>query len=265
MKALRVFLSVVVSLILILLVVVTSILFSVSNIIRGEVVTELLKTSIVENAKETGIDTKVVDEIFDDKDAKVVINNVMDDVLASVKAGEAQIDDETIDSAIAFLKEHKGELEEITGEEIDIEQISSEENITALKEGLNDTIKELNADPNNTVSTVVEAYAAVTSASTRLALIGAIVFQILLLGLLSWSVYKWLLPTGISLIVSGVIVSSIYAIVRLLLLDIAKSYSISINAHALIISGAISLVIGIVSVVIYAIVNKKKKVNAVEA
>lgn len=256
MKALRIFLSVVVSIILVILVVGLTMVSSLKTIVQKNMVTEVIKTQIFDSSNNS-INKDEINKILEDKEINTIVNEIIEDITGDVNQEKITIDDATIEHAINYAEAHKEELEKITGEKIDLSDVNIEE----IKTEINDSLAQTDFNTDQSVKTVIEAYNIFTSKELFYGLLGAIIFQIVLLALLSWSAYKWLLPAGISLIVSGVIGFATFLLSFAVVGMIASETNISINTNSILINSLIELAVGIIAVVVVSIINKKKKEN----
>lgn len=265
MKVLKVLLTIVISFILVILITSLTVTSQLKNVIQNEVVKEAIKQSIVKKDEEENLlNNEAVNNLINDSDANKVIDCVINDYVGAIES-DSKISDETINSIIKYAKEHKDELEEITGQKVDIEEITSEETKEELTNALNDALEEIKKDTDDNTKTVITTYSKLTSDSLKITMVSIILGLVVLLALINWSLYKWLRPTGISLIISSVLVIITYLLSLALASMIEESMNITINTNALLSSGIIELISGIIFIIIFAIIKKNKNKNEIKA
>ena len=220
---------------------------SLKTIVQKNMVTEVIKTQIFDSSNNS-INKDEINKILEDKEINTIVNEIIEDITGDVNQEKITIDDATIEHAINYAEAHKEELEKITGEKIDLSDVNIEE----IKTEINDSLAQTDFNTDQSVKTVIEAYNIFTSKELFYGLLGA---------LLSWSAYKWLLPAGISLIVSGVIGFATFLLSFAVVGMIASETNISINTNSILINSLIELAVGIIAVVVVSIINKKKKEN----
>ena len=253
MKALRIFLSVIVSIILVILVVGLTLTSSLKTIIQKDIFTEAFKTQVLSSSE--NISTEDIDKLLSDKETNKIVNEVIDDLISDINSEKMTINDTTIDDALKYAESHKEELEKLTGSEINLDDINKEE----IKTTINESLAEVNTNMEPSVKGVFEVYGILTSKEFTIGMIAAIAFQIILLILLSWSVYKWLLPAGISLIVAGVIGFAAFLLSYAVVGMLATQINMTINTSSIMYNSFIELGVGIITVIIYSVIKKKTK------
>ncbi len=104
-------------------------------------------------------------------------------------------------------------------------------------------------------------YGIIVSRFARIMTILAIAMIILLIALITWSVYKWLTPLGVSLIVSGIIYIAIYVCIMIFKAEILYGLEIDIklNPTIIVIIGGAEFIFGIIAIVIKKIIDGKSK------
>lgn len=260
MKGLRVFLIVVISVVLVFLISFVTVVSTVKKTLEGPILKEALKSTVkneISGFKEEQI--VEIDKILDSEETGDIIDSVLDEYVKYMDGETNEIGDQTIDILFDFIRKHKADIEKITGEEIDLNEIDTPENREDFKKSLNEGLEDLKKQENSEVNFAIKTYAKITSKRFLVKMICVICALIVIIGLLSWSLYKWLLPVGIVFIVSGVL-SGILFVISLFANAILKSSTdvgFSLDYKFLLIIFLSELVGGIVFVVIQNILNKK--------
>ena len=261
MKVLRGVLTFIVSFVLAILITLFTTVSSVKNIIQNQLIVEGAKQIILaENGEEAREYVDVIDEIVKSNGASEIVDSVLNEYTEYLETGDTELSDDTVNLIINFCVDNKEKIEKITGEEIDVNKINSEESKTELKEGFGDAVEEINIPRDIPVSSIIITYGKFTSNSFKQNLLIIILVLVVLLMLLSWSLYKWTKPLGTVLLTSGILVTILYLLIFVGTGIINKSLEtqINIDANYLLISGIIEIVSGIILLVVYSIINKKK-------
>lgn len=261
MKVLRGVLTFIVSFVLVILITLFTTVSSVKNIIQNQLIVEGAKQIILaENGEEAREYVDVIDEIAKSNGASEIVDSVLNEYTEYLETGDIELGDDTVNLIINFCVDNKEKIEKITGEEIDVNKINSEESKKELKEGFGDAVEEINIPRDTPVSSIIITYGKFTSNSFKQNLLIIILVLVVLLMLLSWSLYKWTKPLGTVLLTSGILVTILYLLIFVGTGIINKSLEtqINIDANYLLISGIIEIVSGIILLVVYSIINKKK-------
>lgn len=261
MKVLRGLLVFILSFVLTTLIIGLTVTASVKDVIQNQLMGEMVKQLIIretDDDDDNNVQLDAVDKIFSYKETNDIINSAISDYVNYVEGNTNGISKETVDMIINFCIEHKSDLEEISGEELNIDEINSPEVRDRLIDSVNESINEVKIDKSSPVIKVVSAYGEITSNDFKIKVLALIGILVLLIGTISWSLYKWMKPVGSALITSGVVVSLLYV-----LIEVATNFanqsigiSISIDGKLILIAGIVELVSGIVILIIYAIINK---------
>ena len=260
MKALRVFLIVVVSIVLVFLLSGLTILTSFKQKIQSEFIGEVFKQTIIKEFDELDDEKKeILDEIMEYKGTNDMIDSLIDDYISYASGESDEISEETIDYFFDFIKENKEEIERVSGEKIDIEEITSDKSREELRETLNNGLKEIRVDTNSSAATALKIYGKITSDKFIITLLVICLVLILIIGLLGWSLYKWMLPVGIVLIFSGIFTSLFFVASKLILAAAINQSELnfSLNLNIMLYYGLGELVCGIVFIVVRNILDKK--------
>ena len=222
----------------------------IGSVVKTEMVTEAINNSEFDKKSE-------INELLDDKELQGLINDVVTDYVNSIDNEDYEVNEKTVDRIIDYVVDHQDELEKITGEKIDINEVTSKESKEELTKAMNDSFKDIN-NLDSSVKKLIKGYGFITSTKFRILLILAAVVSLMLLILLQGSVYDWLTTAGVSLITCGVFVSALYAVVSALAKTITKNTDapISIDPSSIIIIGLVELGIGILLIITKSVIKK---------
>lgn len=118
---------------------------------------------------------------------------------------------------------------------------------------------------------MLDGYMIATSKTAQVLILSAIIFFIIILGLINWSLIKWMVPTGISIIISGGFFTLIFGLLSFFKDDIVNDIlkiNVKLNFSEFVIAGIIELTVGILLIILYCILkmvfNKKEPVKVIE-
>ena len=278
MKVLRVIGNVIIGIILFGLIFVLTFTRSTKKFLEKDLILGVVKEKIVESIKEesgelTNKGQELIDNMLDDNEANNIIQMVFDNFekYQSDKAN-FKVSDKDIEVLYSYAVKYKSTIIEISGNKIkdisdeELKKIFSEENINSL---VNDLFSGIDKDVGEGIDVAIKTYNKATSSKTLIILIVSIVLFILLLMLINWSLFKWMLITGIDLIISGVLTTIIF-VAGVFISDLIKSSDATkeiigeINFTGYVIWGSIELVLGIILIVIYN-VNRKHQADSLDS
>lgn len=260
MKGLRVFLIVIISILLVFLISFVTIVSTVKKNIEGEIIKIAVKETIKSEIPEvTDEQIKEIDEILSYEGVSDLIDTALDEYVKYINGESTGISDETIDTLFDFIREYESDIEKVIGEDIDISKIDTPENRSEFKETVDKGLKEIKIESGNEVNKVVKTYANITSKKFLTEMICLICGLIVLIGLLSWSLYKWMLPVGIVFIITGVISGILFAVSAFAnkIIESSSNMPFSLDYTVLLICFLCELIGGIVLIVVQNIINKK--------
>lgn len=253
MKVLKGLGTIILAIMLVILITLLSLSMVFRNVLQKDVIISALKQEI-RNDYENELNSfqkESMDKILNDKSVNKIVDNIIDDFIDYAEDKNNGVTKKTIDSIVGFVLEHKDSIEAINETKIDVEELTSDKSLKELENILNEAFNDLlDSTDRNTVKTISYLFTKQFKVSVMI----SIVVIIILLMLISWSYYKWLLTFGISSIISGAFVLTLYIILKLLLGAIVND-DIVIN-----IDPVIALVVGIVEIMvgILAIIVKNK-------
>ncbi len=209
--------------------------------------------------EEANIDPKTK-AIMEDKDVQAFIEKYVDITLEGF-SGKDLNDVDLSKDLIELIEEKKDMLNEagieITDE--DIAEFKSSEDYKNLNENYNKMFDDVTEDVNNSEMQFIKTFSFMGTKNFRVICLVLIFVSVVLIGLLSWSLFKWLLPIGIDCLISGVLTTGGGVVFYLLSAAVFKSYNI--KTFSLFAFGFGLIVVGIIMVILYAIFKNREKKN----
>ena len=236
---------------------------SLKDIVQNKIMVTAFKEGIKsgvpeENKKEVD---QFIDKVMSYPETNEIIESVINDY-ANYNTNK-DVSDKTIDLIIKFCKEHKEDYEKLTGETINIDDIDTPESRKALRDGFNEAMEEnkIDGEDAQAVTEVIKVYSSFTSSNYTKLLIVFNVIVVCLIGLLSWSYYKWLQPVGIVSIIASVFTFMFYGLMTLLFTALNEStdFNITISSNAVLYTAIIELVVGITFVVLCSVFTTRER------
>lgn len=260
MKGLRVFFIVIISIILVFLISFVTFAFTAKQSVEGPILKEAIKETLKKEMNEvTQEQMDEIEKVLDYEGTDDVIDSILDEYVKYMDEESTEVSNETVEYVFDFIKEHKSDIEKITGEEIDISKIDTVENREEFKKTLDKGFNKIKEQGNSEVNWTIKTYAKITSKKFLIKMLYIIGGLIVLIGLLSFSTYKWMLPVGIVFIVSGVLTGILFLIsfFTSTILKVATDVGLGVNNKFLLICFLSELVGGIILVVVQNKLNKK--------
>ena len=274
MKALKVIGNIIVGIILFGLIFLLTFTRSTKNFLEKDLILGAIKGKIVDTIKEesgkiTDKSKELIDDMLKDDESSNVVRMVIDN-FENFQNDRVnfKISDQDVEKIYSYAMKYKKTIVEISGKKVkdmtdaEFKKIFSSENINKLA---NEVFGSIDNEVGDGIDVAITIYGKSTSKKAMVALIISIVFFIILLMLINWSLYKWMNVTGIVLIISGVLISLVY-VAGLLFNDIIGSIDFikegigDINLTGYIVWGMFEIVLGIILIILYN-VFKKKEIN----
>ena len=269
-KVINVFLTIIMACVVVLLVISLSIRTistkTISNAFFEEEVSNNMKEVLANTFPDVSSENiDVLENVIKDNEAiNEVANDLLNHISDSISSGN-KVDSETILNEISVaIDQNVPVIEEALGKDIPEEQIKEIQNKLTdedsnLKNQIDQTVDKIE-NMDSSAKQVIKTYDALNNNVTKILCIISLIVIIVLLGIINKSFFKWSLFSGISLIVSGVIVGVIVPmIVNVVEVAIGQRIlgtTIDI-VNSLNIAGIICAVIGIVLIIVYAILNRR--------
>ena len=273
MKILRKFLSFILGVVLSLLIGGLLLSFAIKSVIQEELIGGAIKDNfipiITNNTDLSEEDKKAVEELFEDKEVNDMVNQMVDEIMATMGTEDGEISQETIDSIFDYVIQNKDKLEEATGQKInteELEEVRKSEEFQNITQELTKSLNESTAELDDTSKTAIKTYTYIVSNNFRLILIGGIVLDLLLIALVQWSLYNWMSTFGKALSTSGLTLIILYFIMNKIIETLLAEQTITLNIDTskVLYMGIITIIVGILLIVIKHIIDniiKNKKDN----
>ncbi|MBR4231386.1 MAG: hypothetical protein IKR74_04460 [Bacilli bacterium] len=261
MKLLRGPLNFILGFILLILIVALSISFKAKSFVENDFLIPTFKEMLVQGISQSDLnedETKLVTKIIKDNDFDKILKRAVVNFKEYFTNKDYSLSKDDYELALNYVLRYREELNAL--EETDY----SEEKIRELLNynDANDMVKELfdgiyeGAD-RESFSKVITMYEMVISTGIKTILFLAIVVVLVLITLVNWSFYKWLVITGVDLIISGLLFSGIFALCHEARIKLIETNSDitgvvnSININSFILIAFIEIAAGILMIIGY--------------
>ncbi len=175
-----------------------------------------------------------VNEIIQSDEVQELVNDFMETVIEELIEEDGNFDKidelELEKRMVEYLKENKEVLEKKTGIpisdtmiEFTAHAIQDKDLTRAIKQNINNIQNNMTAEEK----LLLKTYKIITSSQLKTMMILGIILTILLIALVQWSFYKWIKNTSLSLIISGILVSIMSIILKIVLVSITKNEGIN--------------------------------------
>ena len=274
MKTLRIISNILIGILLCVLIFSLTFIKSTKNFLEKDLILGVIKSSITntiqeESGKLSSHSQELLDNMLNNNDFDEIIDIAIDnfDNYRTDKIN-FKVSDSDTKKIVSYASKYKSTIIEISGNKIknmtdeELKKIFSSENINGFA---NEIFRSVEKDFGDSMDVAINIYNKATSNTVFIILLISIVFMITILLLINWSLYKWMLVVGIDLIISGLLIELIY-ILGLILNDIVNSVDIlkkaigEISLVNYLVWGMFEVVVGIILIIIYNIVNKKKMI-----
>ena len=222
----------------------------------------LFEPVVIEETKaftNTEATSEEISKVLENKNVEKIISDYVDSTMNDLASDEVS-DTDIGELFVGFIKENKDVLEKeldvtITDEDLDKVKESDEykQIVAEYKAGIEKSKSELTPKEKKALKT----YNYGVSSNFRYLLIGIIVLCIALLGLIEKSLYKWIKPTSINTITSGVMTLATALIVQFIVDKATLNMTIKFSTQPITNVSLITIGIGIVLLIIYIVINKK--------
>lgn len=263
MKALRIIGIVFISIFLVVVTCLFTYSFAFKEVVKG-VASDIIDFGNITkeiNTEEIEVDPKLK-EILKGKDVQDFMDKYIDITLEGFSGADVG-DVDLSGDLLELIEAHKDELKE-AGFEIDDEELADFKNsdeYNELNEKYSNMFDEIKEETNNSEMMFIRTFSFMGTNNFRMVCLVLIIVSVLLIGLLSWSLYKWMLPIGIDAIIGGVLTLTGGILFSMLSTAILKSYTI--KTISLFGFGFGLMLLGIILIIVYAVIKSKEKKNAV--
>ena len=262
-------LNVILTFLLLNLICILVISINLKTIIIDGVIKEVIKTEIVNNdykepntissedIKEITSDPKI-QEILNSPEIQELINKYLDITINGI-LDEDDLNDVKLEQDIYdYIKENKEVIEEKANVKIDdetIEKVKEMKEAKQLSRKFINTIKSKKNSITKTEKVVLKGYKTFTSIGFQLIVLGIILVDLLVIGLINKSIIKVIKELGIASIISGIFTSIMCIVVKIIVIN--NSVLKTFHMRNLLISSIGVIIIGILLMIIYKRLDKK--------
>ena len=271
MKTVRIVFSSLFAIILFALIFGYSILFVTKSFLINNVLTESVRATLKENMKDEAGQKKLVDDMFEDGEAKDIIYMIIDNYSKYHKDGSSyKVTKEDADKLYNFVNKYRKENIKIYDREtsgMTEEEFKEYFSYDKINEFARDSFSTLDKELDiEDVDKLLKAYDIATSNPIRILFILIILVFVAGIILINKPMISGLIPIGIDFIISGVLMSVVYiggevmaeSLVNELL---KKDYHISFGSY--LVCGITEIVFGI-ALIIGTVILKNKYFNKKE-
>ncbi len=279
MKALKGFLNVILTMILITLIFGLSMTFVLKKVVQEEIIIDVAKEEITKSYLDsdkvelTEEQKSIIKDTLNQKETKEVLNIVIDNYLKYTLFEDYNLSKNDYEKLLSFIEKHVTDIDKLSDEEIDVnyikEHFTYEDANKLVKEGFGYIDSEGGIELSEDNIKAINIYAYIVSDQVRYYIISGIALVILLLMFVNWSISKWMLEVGIASIISGTFMTGIYTLLELVKealtseSDIAE-YITRIDVTQAIIVGVIEILIGIGLIIIKNNIEKSEIKESME-
>ena len=279
MKALRGFLNVILTMILITLIFGLSMTFVLKKVVQEEIIIDVAKEEITKSYLDsdkvelTEEQKNIIKDTLNKKETKEILNIVIDNYLEYTLFEDYNLSKQDYDKLLSFIEKNIADINKLSEKEIDVnyikEHFTYEDANKLVKEGFNYIDSEGGIELSEDNIKAINIYAYIVSDQVRYYIISGIALVILLLMFVNWSISKWMLEVGIASIISGTFMTGIYTLLELAKEVIANESDIAeyitrIDVTHAIIIGVIEILLGIGIIIIKNNIEKSEIKESME-
>ena len=279
MKALRGFLNVILTMILITLIFCLSMTFVLKKVVQEEIIIDVAKEEITKSYLDsdkvelTEEQKNIIKDTLNKKETKEILNIVIDNYLKYTLFEDYNLSKQDYDKLLSFIEKNITDINKLSDEEIDVnyikEHFTYEDANKLVKEGFNYIDSEGGIELSEDNIKAINIYAYIVSDQVRYYIISGIALVILLLMFVNWSISKWMLEVGIASIISGTFMTGIYTLLELVKEALASESDIAeyitrIDVTQAIIIGVIEILLGIGLIIIKNNIEKTEIKESME-
>ena len=279
MKALRGFLNVILTMILITLIFGLSMTFVLKKVVQEEIIIDVAKEEITKSYLDsdkvelTEEQKNIIKDTLNKKETKEILNIVIDNYLKYTLFEDYNLSKQDYDKLLSFIEKNITDINKLSEKEIDVnyikEHFTYEDANKLVKEGFNYIDSEGGIELSEDNIKAINIYAYIVSDQVRYYIISGIALVILLLMFVNWSISKWMLEVGIASIISGTFMTGIYTLLELVKEALTSESGIAeyitrIDVTQAIIIGVIEILLGIGLIIIKNNIEKSEIKESME-
>jgi len=263
MKALRVISNIIIGIILFALVFTLLFIRETNKIVSTDLLKETLNNIVddtkSENEELTESQKNIIDDMFKDEDAKEIAKLILINYKEYRNDENYSISEEDFNTFYGFIYKYRSHIKDSKIEKMTDIEFKEYYNKSKINEMANDTFKNFDRIfDSKVIDNIIKGYSLATSYFVRAALIFVILFFIAIICIINWSLIKWMLVFGFSLIASGLLFNLLYnasELIKRALLN--ENINININLNPFLFVSIVQIVLGIALVVLYCFLKEK--------
>lgn len=234
--------------------------FSFKNFLSEAFVANIVKEELTEQISDSiDVDEDKVRKILESEEANNFINDYVNKTLEGV-VDSSVLDDVNLNEDIMdFIRKNENILEKEFGISVeDVEKLIESELYQDIENSYKQSLREVNTSISKQQKDFIKLYNILLSNNFKLVIIILIVLVLFLISLLEKSFYKWIKYLGVSVIVSGIFITIMAIIAKVVIGTIIEEmvYNINFRVDYMLICSLITFIIGILIYIIYKIINK---------
>ena len=267
MKFLKGFITFILGLLAFVLIFSLSIIIRTKSFVEKEVLTTIIKETTKEAVKNSNLrkkDKDFIDKIINDKDSSKILNRIEQNYLDYQSDSNYELSKKDYDLLIDFIIKYEDEINDLYKTNYSSEKIRNNLKYDDVNRFAKNSFNELStSDETKDVNEVLTTYIKLTSLATKILILAGIVILLALVALVNWTPIKCLKVLGIDLIISGALIGLIFGAAQIALQSIVADQEVldiinNINLNGFIIMAVCEFVIGIISIIVYKKLNKKR-------
>ena len=235
-----------------------------SEAFLGSIVKEKLSSELVSDLD----DDSKIKEVLESEEANKFIDDYINKTLDGVVDTSSLDGIDMGDDLLAFIRENKSRLEEEIGFSVPmdkVEELLQSDSYKKLEDSYKETVKKVSDSVPESQKKLIKLYNFLLSVKFKVIVSILIIIILILMALLEKSLYKWLKYLGTTTILSAIFIGIMIVIAKLVVNYITKNglYNVDFSFDQMIVCGIVTFIIGIVTCIIYKIidnVNRKKEV-----
>lgn len=251
------------NLLLLNLIILLIISINLKSFISDGIIKETIKEQIVvipyqESPTDSNVESEQINKILESKEVQDLINKYIDITISGI-TDEKNLSKINLEKdMLKYLKNNKELLEKELGIEITDEIVEATEESLKSKE-LSESFKQTITNASKNISPeerfLLNAYSFLTSLDFKILVLVLITLDLILIGIIQKSYYKWLKSLGISLILSGLGTLFMSMAVKAIVVNLSSLKEF--NIKALTYSSIILMIVGIILSITQIFIDKK--------
>lgn len=251
------------NLLLLNLIILLIISINLKSFISDGIIKETIKEQIVvipyqESPTDSNVESEQINKILESKEVQDLINKYIDITISGITDEKNLSKINLEEDMLKYLKNNKELLEKELGIEITDEIVEATEESLKSKE-LSESFKQTITNASKNISPeerfLLNAYSFLTSLDFKILVLVLITLDLILIGIIQKSYYKWLKSLGISLILSGLGTLFMSMAVKAIVVNLSSLKEF--NIKALTYSSIILMIVGIILSITQIFIDKK--------